>query len=111
MTAEGMSGDAVTSVAIQKPAWRDEFAVFTREQTKMLISAAALMGSNCAKEFALEVLETILQPVSDAEFEFALRVSLAEHDSEELADQVFAKNRSTKNATQNSKDRGSTGTH
>ena len=88
MSTEAMSVNAVTSVTIEKPSWQQELAVFTRAQTKMLISAAALMGSRCAQEFAVEVLQTIQQPVSDQDFAARLLDLLETHRSTDLVEEL-----------------------
>jgi hypothetical protein len=78
-TKAPISVSANTTVEIKKPAWQQHFSVFSRAQTKMLISAAALMGSRCAQEFAIEAMETIKQPVSDEEFAAGLIRLLEAH--------------------------------
>ena len=75
---------------------RNGWGQFTRRQIKWLGNAATLLASTVGHEFTVEVINTIRQPVTNDDFACALRQLLAEHDSAELADQVFAKNNGVK---------------
>jgi hypothetical protein len=85
---------ARVDVLVKKPPSQKHFGTFTRRQTLMITDAAALLGAAAAQEFVIEVFQTIRDRVSNDDFAFALRVLLAEHESEDVIEQVLQNNRS-----------------
>lgn len=88
---------ARADVMVQKSPSQKRFGLLTRRQTRMVISAASLLGTAAAQEFATTVFNTIRDRISNADFAFVLRQLLAEYDSEELADKVFNNNLGVQN--------------
>ena len=83
---------ASAEVRVVKQPSRQTWGHFSREQAQMVIDAASLVGAHCARDFASAMLAAINCATSDADVSFAIRVILQEYNSEDLIDQIFAKN-------------------
>jgi hypothetical protein len=85
MTEQTDKPGVYASAAIKKEDW----GPFSKSQARIICNAAAVIGAVAGQDFVASVFSSIKQPVDDATFAYALKQLLAEHDSEDLVEQIF----------------------